>query len=305
MNKLPALILTLLVAFSSLIMVEFTSAQTIPKPSVPEFSVKVVDNSYHVPDTTPVYITDPYTGEKTMTEEGHEGYLVQNGTIDLTINTQKFTSYYDNDDHFIRLYFRIAYKGHFETSWNYYLPNYGYYGNDSQYLEASTDGTSKVQFGFGNFSFVAGEYRSISVPPSFGEIAKGGKIDFRVEAFIGYSNATEYVTLWGLQTFYSYIGESSGWTNIQTVSIPDGSITVSTSPTSSSPSPTVPELPWLVIVPLLISMFSVAVILGHQKTSGLANKKGVAVKIFTDGGSAASLFNHEPLKGLSLHRKSP
>jgi len=31
------------------------------------------------------------------------------------------------------------------------------------------------------------------------------------------------------------------------------------------PSPTVPELPWLVIVPLLLLLFSVAVILRHQK----------------------------------------
>ena len=40
------------------------------------------------------------------------------------------------------------------------------------------------------------------------------------------------------------------------------------SPTPISPSPTVPELSWFVIVPLLLSVFSVAVILA-SKTANL------------------------------------
>ncbi|HSV49204.1 MAG TPA: hypothetical protein VLH35_02725 [Candidatus Acidoferrales bacterium] len=253
LGKYLSICLVVILAVSSLLIVKSTYAQTTPKPAVPEFNIKVVDNSYYVPATTPVYRTDPYTGERTITEEGHEGYTVQNGTVDLTIHTQKFTSYYDNNNNLIRLYFRIAYKGHFETSWNYYLPNDGYYGNDSQYLEASVDETSKVQLGFGHFSFVTGEYRSIANPPSLGEIAKGGQIDFKAEAFIGCANATQYVTLWGLRTFYTYIGESGGWSNVQTVSIPEGSITVSTSPNSTSaPSPTVPEFPAVLFLPLFV-----------------------------------------------------
>lgn len=38
-----------------------THAQS--KPSVPEFTVKLVDNSYDVP---PTQTTDPYTGTKTI-----------------------------------------------------------------------------------------------------------------------------------------------------------------------------------------------------------------------------------------------
>jgi hypothetical protein len=274
-NKGFSIIFVVMLTASSLIMAESASAQSISKPSVPEFSIKVVDKSYYVPATTPVYRTDPYTGERTMTEEGHEGYPVQNGTVDLTIHTQRFASYYDYDDHLIRLYFRVAYKGHFETSWNYFLPNYGYYGNDSQYLEASVDGTSRVQFGFGHFSFLTGEYRSICIPPSFGEIPKGGQIDFKVEAFIGYSNTSTYDTLWGLESFYAYIGESSGWSNIQTINIPEGSISVSTSPNSTpsptntitTPTPTIPELSPLAILPILIVMLSIVVILRPKKLS--------------------------------------
>lgn len=251
LGKYLSLCLVVILAVSSLLIINPIHAQAISTPSVPEFTITVVDNSYDVPATTPVYRTDPYTGERTLTEEGHDGYHVQNGTVDLSIHTQKFTSYYDNENHLLRSYIRVAYKGHFETSWNYYLPNYGYYGNESQYLEASADGISKVQFGFGHFSFIAGEDRSIAIPPSLGEISNGGRIDFKVESFIGYSNASQYVTLWGLQTFYSYIGESSGWSDIQTVKITDGSTMGSTSPNStSSPSPTVPEIPAMILLPL-------------------------------------------------------
>jgi hypothetical protein len=39
---------------------------------------------------------------------------------------------------------------------------------------------------------------------------------------------------------------------------------------TSGPTPAIPELSWLIVVPLLISLFSVAVILGHRKTVKLS-----------------------------------
>jgi hypothetical protein len=278
MQKLLISTLIFLLIASNLLMIESASA----KPAVPEFSIKVIDNSYYMPATTPVYRADPYTGERILIEEGHEGYPVQNGTIDLTIHTQRFTSYYNSADHLIRLYFRIAYKGHFETSWNYYLPYSGYYGNDSQYLQASADGTSRVQFGFGHFSFVTGEYRSIAIPPSFGEIKDGGQIDFKVEAFIGYSNKSEYVTAWGLKSYDAYIGESSGWSPTQTI-IPAGSNTTTdpqssttastpTSPDTNTNSITLPLDTFIVIIAVVavtIVALSVLAFRRHRKTIDL------------------------------------
>lgn len=43
------------------------------------------------------------------------------------------------------------------------------------------------------------------------------------------------------------------------------STTASTPTATSSPTPSIPELSWLAIIPLLLSMFSVAVILRHRK----------------------------------------
>jgi hypothetical protein len=65
-------------------------ANDTPKPSIPEFTLKFVDNSYYVP---PTYEINPYTGENVMTEEG---YHVEKKSIVLKIKNQPFTHYYDN-----------------------------------------------------------------------------------------------------------------------------------------------------------------------------------------------------------------
>jgi len=72
-------------AISSLVMIDSASAQSIPKPSTPGFSLRLIDNSYDVPPTTTV---NPYTG-KTETSGGYhvEGYL----EIDIIIVTLQFT----------------------------------------------------------------------------------------------------------------------------------------------------------------------------------------------------------------------
>ncbi|MCL5876513.1 MAG: hypothetical protein M1540_01715, partial [Candidatus Bathyarchaeota archaeon] len=97
MTKTIALALILVLATSSLIMVGSSSEQTIPKPSIPEFTLKYVDLSYDVPVTTSI---DQYTG-KTVTIQG---YHVENRTIQLTIKNQPFTSYIENGQN-ISFYF--------------------------------------------------------------------------------------------------------------------------------------------------------------------------------------------------------
>ena len=61
-----------------------------------------------------------------------------------------------------------------------------------------------------------------------------------------------------------YVSQKSDWSNTQTTTIPASSISPGPTVPSSSPTPPVPELSWLVILPLLLSMFSVAVLLRHR-----------------------------------------
>ena len=67
-SKSLALILILIIAISSLslMMVKPASAQSIPKPSVPQFTLTFQDNTYVVQPTT-FATTDPYTGKQTIT----------------------------------------------------------------------------------------------------------------------------------------------------------------------------------------------------------------------------------------------
>ena len=72
MGKVVCLLLILIITLSTgSLIIKPASAQSIPKPSVPEFSLKYVDNSYNVAPTTTI---DPYTGKTTTIQ----GYHVDN-----------------------------------------------------------------------------------------------------------------------------------------------------------------------------------------------------------------------------------
>mgnify|MGYP005847404431 CR=1 FL=1 len=185
---------------------------SIPKPSVPEFTVKFVDNSYDVP---PVYGVDPYTGKNVITQGG---YHVENKTIDVTIKNQPFTSYRNENGSLVGLFYNIRVKGHFEdwtgepTSENYI------YRSDSEYTVKS---------------YTLGEN-------GLG-ITAGGQVDFQVEALIGY-----YSRVYGtpvppfMESYWDvFTGESSGWSETQTLTIPSSASSPADSPSpASSPNQT-------------------------------------------------------------------
>jgi hypothetical protein len=69
MSKIVALMLSALLVLYSLAIVCSANAQSTSKPSVPEFTLKLVDNSYDeppIPSTTPTYTIDPYSGKQTI-----------------------------------------------------------------------------------------------------------------------------------------------------------------------------------------------------------------------------------------------
>jgi hypothetical protein len=105
MNKRATLLLITVLAVSSLIVVKSAFAQSIPKPSVPEFTVKLVAHPYDVPTT---YTTDPYTGENIT----YPGYHVENRSIESTIKNQP-SVWGEN----YTLYYNVRVKGYFEKNW--------------------------------------------------------------------------------------------------------------------------------------------------------------------------------------------
>jgi hypothetical protein len=195
--------------------------ESIPKPSVPEFTVALVSYPYEVAETTQI---DPYTGAVST----YPSYVAENRSIEITIKNQPFTSTQMADGNWSRLYYNIRFKGHFYVGdWSYYPVHPNSVG-DGGYITASNS-----------------DYTIISLPKylSLEGQPNGSQIDFQVQALIGYDEAiyriagnTGELALFGMY----FTGEASNWSNTQTITLGDSSSTTtySSSPLPSSPTST-------------------------------------------------------------------
>ena len=101
-------------------------AQSVPVPSVPKFTLKLVAYPYDVAPTTTL---DPYTGNNVTTEEG---YRVENQSIQITITNQPYSYTFNGTNY--KIFYNVRVKGHFEAdNWKetydydyYYNTNYHY-----------------------------------------------------------------------------------------------------------------------------------------------------------------------------------
>jgi hypothetical protein len=232
--SLKPLVLLLVVAMaaSSLLMVDSVSAQSISKPSVPEFTVELTDYSYDV-QATVTSQTDPIDGQiKTVTTPG---YHVKNGTLTVTIKNQPFTIYYNDDGFPVKLYYHICMKGHSETDWRcsgqnnsfgqmyFVAENSSYTTCDSNYFCSS--------LGDKNVEGIAG-------------YPVDGKVDVQVEALIGYLDVINIdpgsLVVRPDDLVYAYFGENSGWSNTQTITIDENTAASDPSPFQSTPQTSEP-----------------------------------------------------------------
>ncbi len=196
-------------------MVGCAFAQAIPKPSVPQFSIQVVDYSYDVPTT---YSIAPYTGKQIT----NPGYHVDDIRVEGKIKNQHFTPYtvpnpnstssYDTDLKII-FYYNICYKGHFGSEWRQL-----YGSEDVDFL--------KQNYGAEYTNFTASRYNAV-------EFQEGDQVDFQVRAVIGFET-------WGFLGTWSYRilnGEDSGWSNTLTVTISKNTTSSNTHATTIDGSP--------------------------------------------------------------------
>ena len=214
-----SLLLVVILAASSLIMIESATAQTIAKPSIPEFTIKYVDRSY---DTQPTYGYDQYTGKTVITKPSEH---VDNRTIEIKINNQPFTPFTDQNGNNINLLYNVQYKGSFGQEWS------SMFGERSEWA-----GTFDP---YGTYGYPtqdsSSQYTTISYSLPWNMVE--GQMDIQVEALEGYTNRTidpaRAHILWAVY-IYTFYGEESGWSNTQTVKL-GGSVSIVTpSPTSSS-----------------------------------------------------------------------
>ena len=201
-RKSFSLLLLAILAVSSLIMVESASAQSIPKPTVPQFHLKVMEHSETLP---PDYEIDQFTGKNVTI---FEGAYYEWRTLDFTVENQQTPT--PNN-----LYFNIRYKGEYSSNWTYL-----YHGDT--YARAQLGQTSIISFLISGQA-VHGDLYPLPIPA-------GAKVDFQVEAMIGgiFRKSPEFAS------GYEFRGETSGWSNTQTITIPITSASASPNPTSSN-----------------------------------------------------------------------
>jgi len=245
-KKHAALLLIAMLSMSSLIVVEMVSAQSIPRPSVPDITIRYVNSSY------PVTTTNPYTGI-------NETELVSNDSIEITIKNQPFG--YSNT---YGIYFNVRAKPHFEGNWTeiYQLENrassYNSDGNFSFAEYISHDSPTQSNSSYTNITFpvvptelyqasgydIQRYHTEVGVSEGLyyaflSAIPYGGQVDFQIEALVGHG-AQMYVND---HPFAPYpIGHyeqatafdlTSGWSSTHTITIGG-----SNSPPEPEPFPT-------------------------------------------------------------------
>ncbi len=183
--KLATLLLIVALMASSLIMVK--SASGIPKPSVPEFTVKYMDNSYSVPTT---YSKDPYTGEEIPNPE----HIADNRTIEVIIKNQAVSCMYN-----------IRVKGHFAENWS----EYGIFSPSDGLPYASGSEFTTLSFRSNDGKYYEGRYTARFYAPT------GSQMDFQVMALVGDYEEQIYV----IGRYYRFVGEKSDWSKTQTITI--------------------------------------------------------------------------------------
>lgn len=236
-----------IVSLSQSTIVLANTEPSIAKPSVPEFTVKIVDRSY---DGSWI---DPNTGQNVS----RPGYHVENYTIDVTIKNQPFTSYWVMEgvaNWTVYFYYNVRFKRHYSGDWmNAYSPSNTYpKQSNSTYTVLTYTHSSDNEWFLGGIMPV---------------LTPGTQIDFQVQALIGYvhrvynPDATDQLQMWP----WVFTGETSGWSSTQTITIPDSS-TPSSSPASSmeptqSPEPQQTEpFPTLPLVTASIAIAAVAAV---------------------------------------------
>jgi hypothetical protein len=203
MSKRLTLLLIAVLTLSSIVLVKVAPASAIATPSVPEFTVKYQRSSYYV---DPVYYTDKYTGETTLESPG---YTVENNSIIISIKNQPFSPTAEPDGNVTSLSYNVRVKGHYEEGWT----------SLSGHVAASSSGYTVVSYGVGGNA----------ADDILRNVPDGGKLDFQVQACIGY-----YTRI--MPSCYQYndvfTGNTSGWSATQTVEIGEGQ--------PSTPEPSLP-----------------------------------------------------------------
>jgi hypothetical protein len=233
MRRSVALLVVLFLATSTIIIAQPISAQT--TPSVPEFSLKFVDNSYDY--KVPPEITtamNPFTGITNSTTKPGYTVHVENKSIIITIRNQVFTPSSGNQ----YLLYAVNVKGHYVEFWGTLLGEgtfrtQDWFPQQSEPPKYPSAGDMPKQ---SNSDYTVLNY-------SVNSFAAGSQMDFQVQAVTGYDaqawyNDPDHPLAFGIGSMGPIIAvnQRSGWSKTQTITIPQPlpSETPTLAPTSTT-----------------------------------------------------------------------
>ena len=242
------LLLVIILAVSSLMTIESAIAQSIPKPPTPEFTVNFTRTLYSV--TAP----DPVTGEN-ITQH------FQNNTIQVKIENRPYLSSIKGSQY--HLFYNIRIKLNSENNWSELYPPESYYNNATNFNStalnlARTPNASTSEYTTISFYDYYPSYppnTEIGFFPPF-HFPPGTQLDLEVQAIIGVDSQVyiaDHPTAPRFGGHYEpaiVVDVGSDWSSIRTITIPSSEL---------SPTPSVPELSWLAILPLFVSILATIV----------------------------------------------
>ncbi|MCW4029726.1 MAG: hypothetical protein NWE92_08790 [Candidatus Bathyarchaeota archaeon] len=219
--RVPAtVLLILLLSGCFLLMLETPRlAQAQISPDVPQFSLKINDQSY---DVEPRSTTDPFTGEQVKISDG---FHVDKKFIDLIIENPDTHSFYSVvNESVVKLYYNIRVKTNLDDNWRSDT-------NSSSNLAPTEESNyTIVPFGYGSQNL--GGFRIW-----LGDLAPGTTVDFQVRAIDGfYTKTTEEDPICWRLTEFNVFHETghSGWSETQTITIPETPTATPTEPAATS-----------------------------------------------------------------------
>lgn len=244
MSRSLVLLLMVFLTVPSLVMVGSVCAESIPTPSVPEFTLKFKPLTYYVP---PIYDINPYTGENVTIQEGAH---VENDSIVVTIRNQPFS--YSSNGLIYHLYYNIRIKPHFAENWTELYPStkqpnspydwdneswsYSMYLFPKYQLQSNSDYTV--------FSYALEDLLEILWRYPFLDTDSDVQLDFQIEAIVGYDSQLWYVEHPLAPEYGGHyepaieFEETSGWSETHTVIIGESQKPIPSPETTPTPSPT-------------------------------------------------------------------
>jgi hypothetical protein len=200
MHKSVALMLMAILMISSCIVISPAGSEVgVTNPSIPAFSVTLQTYPHYIP---PTYGVDPSSGKAVIIKEG---YTEVQKWIRVEIGGQPFIRYNNSAGQLISLYYNVRWKGNHDTAWQS-LPEF-HYEDTGTFVDSPSIGRL-ISIGFKGIESPASGWMRLLDP-------NATKIDFQVEALIGYYTTDNI-----------FVGQSSGWSSTQTISLDDASTTI-------------------------------------------------------------------------------